>query len=957
MAKKMRRVLSAILVLAICAGQLALPAAAEEEPAVIVDMGITFAPKGPDLPAGTTETDSGTTEKTEETSSSSTEDHGITTTTTTTEENWTMTGGDGTTVTGSETTTHTSEVDDQGNPLTESTAVSGSETQTSTSTTTEQSTVPGGTSSDTQYGDYLTTSGEEGSASSPVQTRNDTTTDEIRFPSPDGAVLEMSQNDPSVEVKEDGTVKIAGENGLSDITETTTETTGSKTSEAGETTVTKEPITDSKGNIIGYNIITTNVKITEEYGDPVTTEGNPVTGDPVITGSNTSTDTKVEYRMPEEPQGGTTVDENGNTVTTTVEPIAENGETVGYKTTTVTTDPDGNELDRGSESLYRSIVTTTTTTEKITTEITTTDLTDNRTVTTTTTTTTDEESRMLEMETDATGFWGWSYRGSLEPVTQNGIHGAMSISGLQPNMDLIPGSYNGYVSSSTLLRNPTNDSSSNGIADGFSFEYVGYGLETAIRVDLNYTTGLGSVLAHQFKLVDKNGNAHYVLCADLGTTAIRLTDYNMINVDSANYYVRDGAAEKIEAIALSGYWGTDSGLGSLEDVKQFMRDTKAANPEEYSWLSDEYIDNMTPGEALTATQAAIWYYGNSDESNAMHSEAITGQVYQSDGSYRSATSEEASTVNALYQMLINIDPSSVENSTTDFIDESNFAQTVTLNVRERVIDSNGNAVIDSDSQTEKYLTDLTFSLDVSKSDLTGNLKVVVTDQYGKELKTVQLATDDSNFVGELLAENSDGSGTYTIRDLEVAEGVSINLNLSGTQNLSEGVYLYSAPVYSTSQTFVGIGSGQRDVDLNVAMKFEVDDPNGIIQNTSSSSYVTQTDTRNEQRQGRRTEVERSTDVTVTTLVVEERELAWDSFLQLAYEYEPAPQSDDDPTDPTDPDPTDPEESETPTTPTAPAERGQKANAPKTGDISSLWASLSLLSMAGMVLLTWKKEEA
>ncbi len=718
-------------------------------------------------------------------------------------------------------------------------------------------------------------------------------------------------------------------------------TPGTVTSEDGTVTTTEE-ITDDNGNVIGYRITEVSVQTGPTASSPSTENGNPA---PSV------------RTLPNRPVAPAPVtDRYGMTTTVVVEDIIENGEVVGYKTTTTVSDSDGNVASTESNSIYGTVTNYSSTVEKdpetdvcTTTRVTTVYgilTTQEYTITTPGTQLTENTRDVTEdiyqlVETEDGLFF--LYQGRMYAVQAIAGHGDMEMESLKPNISgLTPGSYDGYVSSTTLLRNPENFNAGNTISSGYELTYEGYGLETAIRVNKNYKTDAGEVLAHQFMLVDRNGNKHYVLCADLGTNAVRGADYNMINVDSADYYVRSGAAEKIEAIALSGYWGTTSGVGSLDAVKAFLK----AN----SNLSQAQIDALKPGEALTATQAAIWYYGNSDESKTMASDAITGKVYNSNGSLRSATADEANRINALYQALIGVDPDKVTNNTTEFLNKDNFATETQLVIKEKATNTDGSVKTDSKGN-EKYVTDLSFSLDVEKSDLTGNLKIKVTDQYGNVLHTADLKTDSSNLVGRILADGS-ASSTYTIKNLELAEGVKITLNLSGTQELEEGVYLYSAAVYSDSQTFVGVASGERDVNLSVDMKFDVTDPQAQIQHTTNTWTEKSTDqdsyTKTDNYKQEKTGTETSETITVNTktygttvqtdvttkVTKEHRE--WNS----AYEYQLTVTRDDDGDDLDEID----------------DEDVPLADAPKTGDVTLILAVVSLFSAGGLVVLNRKPTE-
>lgn len=725
-------------------------------------------------------------------------------------------------------------------------------------------------------------------------------------------------------------------------------TPGTVTSDDGTVVTVTEEIRDNAGNVIGY-------RITE-----VTTQEVPTTAEGT---RDTTVPAPAVRTLPERPVASDPVTADGKTTTVTVTDIIENGEIVGYKTTTTVTDEDGNEISQESHSIYGTVtsysetVETTPETDVITTTKTTTIYgtltTQDFTVTTPGTQKTESTRQVTEdiyqlVQTEDGLFF--LYQGEMYAVTAIGTHGDIQLESAQPDISgLEPGRYDGYVSPETLLRNPENfviSDGMKGIGPGYELEYVGYGLESSIRVDKNYKTGAGQVLVHQFKLKDRDGNYHYVLCADLDTNAVRGADYNMENVDSADYYVRDGAAAKIEAIALSGYWGTEEGVGSLDSVREFLK--------KHTNLTQEQIDALKPGEALTATQAAIWYFGNSDDSKAMADDAITGRVYNSDGTTRAATGPEAIRINALYQALIGLDPSKVDNNTTEFLDKDNFATDTSLVIKEKATGEDGKVKTDSKGN-EKYVTDLTFSLDVEKSDLTGNLKIKVTDQYGNVLHEADLETESSNLVGKVLADGS-ARTTYTIKDLELAEGVNITLNLSGTQTLDEGVYLYTAEVYSTSQTFVGIGSGERDVNLSVDMKFEVTDPQARVEHTNTTwtekkteeETFTRTDKYQKEKKGTESTqivvVNTKTYGTTTETDIVTRKTESRRDWRSSYEYQLMVINDED----------------------GGGDGGEdgggenkgksRAEAPKTGDITLIMAAVSVASAGGLLFLNRKREE-
>ena len=83
---------------------------------------------------------------------------------------------------------------------------------------------------------------------------------------------------------------------------------------------------------------------------------------------------------------------------------------------------------------------------------------------------------------------------------------------------------------------------------------------------------------------------------------------------------------------------------------------------------------------------------------------------------------------------------------------------------------------------------------------------------GEEVRKVRLAgADDPLLPLGRIIKNDDGS--YTIPDVELTEGVYVTLNLSGTQALGTGVYVYQSEKIGnlTSQTLVGLATGDRKV--------------------------------------------------------------------------------------------------------------------------------------------------
>lgn len=169
--------------------------------------------------------------------------------------------------------------------------------------------------------------------------------------------------------------------------------------------------------------------------------------------------------------------------------------------------------------------------------------------------------------------------------------------------------------------------------------------------------------ARQMTVVDKDGNEHTVYCADLSVFADPTVKYYLTNTEDADYYTNNEDGSKFEdggaylrEIATNGYWGTADGeMGSLSKLKENLLAAKEAGDPALNNLSVEDIEALTEGQALAATQAALWKYGNSLTKNSSDGSAIQGAEFLN--SYSGNTSdtleikydEETKTVTKIYK--------------------------------------------------------------------------------------------------------------------------------------------------------------------------------------------------------------------------------------------------------------------------------------------------------------------
>lgn len=413
---------------------------------------------------------------------------------------------------------------------------------------------------------------------------------------------------------------------------------------------------------------------------------------------------------------------------------------------------------------------------------------------------------------------------------------------------------------------------------GYDYVYVGLGEDSYFGVGWNYTSensyngwGTGT---HQFALGDfsEEGITSETMkliaayCADLETSSRKGYWYTVENLEDAEYY-NEESANHIRAIAANAYWGTvgtnEDGTpvtGSLAAVKQMMANAK--DSEGNPVFTQDQIDGLTEGEALTASQMAIWKYGNpyqaedkniyldastldynsyQGESNWTYStahlkEKIREQIIAEQGLDMETMDESAlealnqqvneryyveaaavkDRINALANHLMSLSLSAEEAGTTQVINEKNFIENMSMTVGEMVKeDADGNG-------SNSYNVDFTFSLVVTPG-ANDDLIVKVVNSKGEVVGTGRIAGDGTQDSGFNTVTYDKETNSYTLKDMELIEGseTKFNLKLEGAQYLDEGVYIYTSEVRDgvSSQTFVGIAEGYKSVD--VAMEVDL----------------------------------------------------------------------------------------------------------------------------------------
>lgn len=314
----------------------------------------------------------------------------------------------------------------------------------------------------------------------------------------------------------------------------------------------------------------------------------------------------------------------------------------------------------------------------------------------------------------------------------------------------------------------------------------------------------------QFVLVDAEGNVVTTYCADFTTPTQDYFGYNMENLEEADYYSEEEAA-MIRSVAFNGYWGEAEGEGSLSDMRQKLLDSGKFTEEELALLTD--------GVALTATQMAVWTFSNHmtgiEFINSHYSKWGPGNVPEDKES-------QVHLLFKIYDHLVNLDPTETEGTTADtVIGADTFVDELNVTVIDMAKEHENNQ--DNDSTNDAYVTKVSFSLVVAPSG--SDEDDLVAYLLGPDGVTIlaqgRIAGDGPE--EEFLPV--DEHGNYYFENITMIEGEqSFQLNLSGVQHLERGVYLYTSQIDAddtSSQTMVGVASGDRGVDVTMNVTFDL----------------------------------------------------------------------------------------------------------------------------------------
>lgn len=581
---------------------------------------------------------------------------------------------------------------------------------------------------------------------------------------------------------------------VADTESNTTTTTYTRTLVGKDGKTVRETVTckrNAEGKITDYSVVTDEI-------ESITTEATPAAQGESEGTPNSESKTSYSFELPEKP----TVPEptyapNGKVLNGQVvaEVCDDSGKVVGY---TVVTIENGNVVDYSEPILGRYCVTETVEEvlanglKKLTT-------------TKTYTTSVKHSAKNGAVGTGKRTVSGWM---------SEEVSGEVEKSGVETYQPYLENKKDGSIDKDHELYNRPNE---NYTSTGNLFiRWCGeYGIESAIRVKQGSAT---TWQAHQFVLDGQDGKKYYVYCCDFEVSPQTGADYNIKRLEDADYYKNNDngkAQDQIRAIVLNGYWGvkndsTDSAAptaGSLEAFRKMLVDAKVLTTDEAAKITD--------GMALTATQAAIWYYGNSGP-KLLSATNIVGKRSLGNGTFEAVSEEKTALINKAYAYLINTLPgvSATQDNTLLTPEDFKFAESLELTVGRKIDDKN-------------YRTDITFTMAVTPDDESGDLVVYITDENGNIIGAYRLCGDGSQDGDEVSTVIKNEDGSFTLRDvyLPAGEGVNLNLNLKGTQKLDNGVYLFNCTAgEKASQTFIGCGAVSQMVDLTVKFGFNVVDP-------------------------------------------------------------------------------------------------------------------------------------
>ena len=300
--------------------------------------------------------------------------------------------------------------------------------------------------------------------------------------------------------------------------------------------------------------------------------------------------------------------------------------------------------------------------------------------------------------------------------------------------------------------------------------------------------------------------------------------YEAAELSKSEQFKDDPEAQAhIRGIATHGYWGASNEqaengeyeTGSLAKIKAEMIAAVEAGLElNLNGSIDKEailaaIENLNEGDALVATQAALWAYtqGTTDNIDGEVTKVLTGEFTGDSNGYTSL----------IYQYLLTVTEQEEE---VTAIDQESMNLVVGDKVEEGV-----------------YTASLNFSLTVVPGE---NDELCVVLKYVDADGTLQTVTKT---LGEELVANEDDSYTLTGLKLSENQDIEFDLKLEGIQYLEDAVLVHTATHTNTMKeagtigarhsTLVSVADVGASVSsgVNFTMNFTIDEEKHVIVNT------------------------------------------------------------------------------------------------------------------------------
>lgn len=295
--------------------------------------------------------------------------------------------------------------------------------------------------------------------------------------------------------------------------------------------------------------------------------------------------------------------------------------------------------------------------------------------------------------------------------------------------------------------------------------------------------------AFVFIIWDQDRNPYYAYCDDLAIDTAEEALYRIINLEDAEYYTEE-QAKMLRTIMENGYWLD----WTEENVEQLG---KAAGIEYKEDEDGNVIDNgkLLPGEAMCATQQAIWIYANSDSENVYIS-----KVYEESEAYIDGEEYYDVTFGNEVDPELNQYTQAHMEAVIDYLADL-AAESPTTATPEQIIFSDNYATdwthISYKANGGKYEATLRFAL-VGDPENYSDLYLNAT--YNKQVLLNKMSVGNPT---DQLSYDSD-SDIFTLTFETDTLDEKIDMELTGTQTINPGVYLYMSEGDGyTSQNFIG----------------------------------------------------------------------------------------------------------------------------------------------------------